>query len=173
MVLSVEIVQGKVWEHLTSFSWTFFWEHFFQNQDDENYQYFIFSQKLYLQYQKTFLFSSINHIQKKFRKKIVHNCCNIALNLVGYGRSASPGLNAKYGTYTLMNSKTNQTIVCHVSCAVLTGNSVRMEKRGISILLEKFRRIGITIKSLITDRQIQTKFCLAKEHPDIMAPVWY
>lgn len=102
---------------------------------------------------------------------IVHNCCNIALNLVGYGRSDSPGLNAKYRTYTLINSKTNQTITCHISCAVLTGNSVRMEKRGITILLEKFRRIGITIKSLITDRQIQTKFYLAKEHPDVMAPV--
>ena len=99
---------------------------------------------------------------------IEHNCCKIALNLVGYGRSVSPGLNTKYRTYTF---KTNQTITCHISCAVLTGNSVRMEKRGITILLEKFRRIGITIKSLITDRQIQTKFYLAKAHPDIMAPV--
>ena len=37
----------------------------------------------------------------------MRNCRNIALDLVGDGRSDSPGFNAKYGTYTLMNSKTN------------------------------------------------------------------
>ena len=49
----------------------------------------------------------MNRIYKQYWKKIMRNCRNIALDLVGDGRSDSPGFNAKYGTYTLMNSKTN------------------------------------------------------------------
>ena len=80
----------------------------------------------------------------------------------------SPGFNAKYGTYTLMNSKTNQIIDGHVDYVALAGNSVRMEKRGLIILLEKFRRIGIMIKSITTDRHVQIKSYLAKDHPGIL-----
>ena len=87
-----------------------------------------FSYTLYLRYQKTSLFPSINHIYKQYRKKIVHNYRNTALDLAGNGRSDSPGLNAKCGTYTFMNSKTNQIIDCLVDHVALAGNSVKMEK---------------------------------------------
>ena len=33
---------------------------------------------------------------KQYLKKIMHNCCNIALDLAGDGRSDSPDFNAKY-----------------------------------------------------------------------------
>ena len=56
-----------------------------------------------------------------------------------------------------MNSKTNQIIDCHVDHVALAGNSVRMEKRGLTILLEKFRKIGIMIKSLTADQNIQVR----------------
>lgn len=77
------------------------------------------------------LFPLINHIDKQYRKKIVHNCHNTALDLVGDGHSDSSGFNAKYRTYALMNSKTNQIINCHVDHAALAGNSVRVEKSGL------------------------------------------
>lgn len=61
----------------------------------------------------------------------MHNCHNIALDLVGHGHSDSVDFNAKYRTYALMNSKTNQTINCCVDHAALAGNSVRVEKSGL------------------------------------------
>ena len=135
----------------------------------------LFSHMLYLRYQKTLLFPSINHIYKQYWKKIVHNCCNIALDLVGDGHSDSPGFNPKYRTYKLMNSKTNQIIDCHVDHVALAGNSVRMEKRGLTILLKKFRRIGIMMKSITTDQHVQIRSYLAKEHPGILHQfdVWH
>ena len=57
----------------------------------------------------------------------------------------------------LMNSKTNQIIDCHIDHVALAGNSVRMEKRGLTILLEKFRKIGIMMKSLTADQHIQVR----------------
>ena len=98
------------------------------------------------------------------------DCAQLSQNGLrfGDGRSDSLGFNTKYGTYTLMNPKTNQTIDFHVDHVALAGNSVRMEKTGLTILLQKFRRIGITIKSLTTDRHVQIRSYLDKEHPDIL-----
>ena len=105
----------------------------------------------------------------------MHNCRNIALDLIGDGCSGSAGFNAKYGTYILMNFKTSQIIDCHVDHVALAGNSVRMEKRGLTILLKKFRRIGIMMKSITTDQHVQIRSYLAKEHPGILHQfdVWH
>ena len=134
-----------------------------------------FPHTLYLRYRKTLLFPLINHIYKQYQRKTVHNCRNIALDLLGDDHSDFPGFNAKYGTYTLINFKTHQIIDCHVDHVALAGNSARMEKRGSTILLEKFRRIGIIIKSLTTDRHVQIRPYVAKEHPDILYQfdVWH
>ena len=117
-----------------------------------------FSHTLFLRYQKTWLFPSINHTYISNIGKRLRNCRNIALDFVGDDRSDSPGLNVKNGTTTLINSKTNQIIDCHVDHVALAGISVRMEKS---------RRIGITRKSLTTDRHVKIRSYLAKEHPDI------
>ena len=97
----------------------------------------------------------------------MHNCW-IALDSVGDGHSDSPGFNAKYGTYTLLNSKTNQTIDCHLDHVALAENSVRMEERGLTILVEKCRRIGVMIKSITSDWYVQIRSYLTKDHPDIL-----
>ena len=105
----------------------------------------------------------------------MHNCRNIALDLIGDGCSDSAGFNAKYGTHILMNFKTSQIIDCHVDHVALAGNSVRMEKRGLTILLKNFRRIGMMMKSITTDQHVQIRSYLAKEHPGILHQfdVWH
>ena len=67
----------------------------------------------------------------------MRNCGNIALDLVGDDRSDFPGLNVKNGTTTLINSKTNQIIDCHVDHVALAGILVRMEKKNVNYFIRK------------------------------------
>ena len=67
----------------------------------------------------------------------MRNYRNIVLDLVGDDRSDSPGLNVKNGTTTLINSKTNQIIACHVDHVSLAGISVRMEKKKVNYFIRK------------------------------------
>lgn len=72
---------------------------------------------------------------KQYWEKIVKIYHNIVLDLVGNGCSTSLGFDAKYGTYTLMNPKTNEIIHCHVDHVAIAGNSIRIEKKGLTISL--------------------------------------
>ena len=97
------------------------------------------------------------------------------MNLAGDGRSDSPGYNAKYGTYSIMNISTNEILdfyVVHVSAA---GNSARMEKRGLEILLDKVKSYNLQINSITTDRHVQIRAFMKNENPDIkhQFDVWH
>ena len=118
----------------------------------------LFGSTVYTGLQKKILFPSINYVYKKHRNKIMDSCRLIgSLNLAGDGRSDSPGFNAKYGTYTLMDITTNKILdfyVVHVNSA---GNSARMEKKGLQVLLEKMKSCDLKVASLTTDRHIQIR----------------
>ena len=115
--------------------------------------------------QKAILFPSVNQVFKQYREKIIEKCRQETLHLAGDGRSDSPGYNAKYGTYTLMNTSTNEILdfyVVHVSTA---GNSSRTEKRGLEILLHKIESYNLKINYLTIDRHVQIRAFMKKEKP--------
>ena len=63
-----------------------------------------------------------------------------------------------------MNTETNMVVdfqVVHVSQA---GNSNRMEKYGLEILLKKLINLNMPINSLITDRHTQICALMKKEY---------
>ena len=90
------------------------------------------------------------------RDEIYEGCSNAVTNHFSRdGRCDSPGYSAKYGTYSLMNTETNMIVdfqVVHVSQA---GNSNRMEKYGLEVLLKKLINLNMPITSLTTDRHTQ------------------
>ena len=135
-----------------------------------------FSHTTYDRLQRSLLFPTINKVYKSTRDTIIRRITlQNEVNLIGDGRCDSPGYNAKYGTYTLMESDTDEIIDFHVVHVSVAGNSARMEKEGLVTLLDKFKSRNIPIKSLTTDRHIQIKAYMKKDQPEIkhQCDVWH
>ena len=127
--------------------------------------------------QKSYLFPAIHKIYKTLRGIIIDTVCqnNPNLSLSGDARCDSPGYNAKYSTYSLMDTATNHIVhffVTHVSRA---GNSARMEKSGLISVLGKVEALGVKVKSLVTDRhQGVTKYlCEEKSEIEHQYDIWH
>ncbi|XP_046863251.1 uncharacterized protein LOC124456997 [Xenia sp. Carnegie-2017] len=98
-----------------------------------------------------------------------------AINLCGDGRSDSPGHNAKYGTYTLMDESSGKILdfsLVHVS---EVSSSYAMENEGCQRSLNKLINQDVKIRSLTTDRHVQITSELKKKYPSIIHQfdVWH
>ena len=89
---------------------------------------YFFSERTFMKLQTKVLFTSVNKVYKTARNRIVGTLSNCTVNVVGEGRCDSPGFNAKYGTYALMNAQTNLILDFHIVQVSTVGNSLQMEK---------------------------------------------
>ena len=123
------------------------------------------SKARFFEIQKTLFFPVVNRFCKLLRDEIYEACSNAVTNhFSGDGRCDSPDYSPKYGTYSLMNTETNMIVdfqVVHVSQA---GNSNRMEKYGLEVLLKKMINLNMPITSLTTDRHTQIRAFMKKEY---------
>lgn len=108
-----------------------------------------------------------NDILKKMKRKPLVIC--------GDGRCDSPGFNAKYCTYTVMEAMTSAILDFNVVQVSQTGSSSTMELEGFKRCLSKLKQSNISIKALATDRHVQIRSFLRKEHPGIkhQFDVWH
>ena len=102
----------------------------------------LFSETTFYQYQRDNLWPNFNKTWIAEQQKILEQMKqNGPVDLVGDGRSDSPGHNAKYGTYTLMEESTSQIVDFQVVQVSETTSSNAMEaegcKRGLNFLLNK------------------------------------
>ena len=126
-----------------------------------------FSRTIFYNLQKTLLFPTLNNLYKCYRSEIINTCSsNNENNFIGDGRSDSPGYSAKYGTYSLMSTDLNKIVDFFVVHVTTAGNSSRMEKKGLEILLTKLKDLKLT--TLTTDRHVQIRSFMKKEHPEIV-----
>ena len=79
------------------------------------------------------------------------------IDLLGDGRCDSPGYNAKYGTYTVMDKQTGMIMDMHVSHVHVAGNSARMKLDGLKNVIQRLYDNVINISSLTTDRHKQVR----------------
>ena len=128
-----------------------------------------FGKVTYYRIQKKYLFPAIHKVYCTHReiRYGMYLEDNENLDMVGDGRCDSPGYNAEYGTYTLMNSKNNDIIDCHIVHVGQVTNSSRMEKEGLVTLLNRLDQTGLNIRSLTTDRHIQIRKYMKEERKDI------
>ena len=127
-----------------------------------------FSSTSFYNIQKNILFPVLNLVYKGFRNDLMIECASIeGNNLIGDGRCDSPGYSAKYGTYTLMSIDLDKILDFHVIHVGTVANSSRMEKAGLEALLQKLEKCDINISTLTTDRHVQIRSFLKKEHPEI------
>lgn len=120
------------------------------------------------------------HINKQYKEQQVTllnelKSHNTALDLCGDGRADSPGHNAKYGTYSIMDEKSGQILdfsLVHVS-EVSSSNA--MEYEGCKRTLNRLLSNEVSIRCLTTDRHTQITAQLKKNYPFIkhQYDVWH
>ena len=106
---------------------------------------------------KLLLFPAIRKVYLSQRQAIIDKYKDTDLHVIGDGRCDSPGYNAKYGTYTIMEAYNSEIIDFHVAHVRLAGNSARMEKDGLLKLLDRFDDFPLKITSITTDRHIKKR----------------
>ncbi|XP_057308001.1 uncharacterized protein LOC130645895 [Hydractinia symbiolongicarpus] len=101
-------------------------------------------------------------IQKKYIFQAIHKIYSTHRELCD-----SPGYSAKYGTYTLLNSKSNEIVDFHVVHVGQVGNSSRMEKQGLIVVLNRLLENQLSIEGIATDRHVQIRMYMREERKDI------
>ena len=91
-----------------------------------------------------------------------------ANDLCGDGRSDSPGHNAKYGTYSLMDENSEKIVDFSLVHVGEVSSSNAMENEGCQRSLNHLLRKKIKIRSLTTDRHTQITSELRKKYPNII-----
>ena len=130
----------------------------------------------YYSIQKKFLAGIVNKNYLQMNAKLIERLIDEgACLLSGDGRCDSPGYNAKYLTYSLMDQKTNEIIAFSLTQVSEAGNSNRMEKLGFQKTLHEIKENNLVIRQLTTDRHIQIRKYLREEEPQInhQFDVWH
>ena len=98
------------------------------------------------------------------RQLIINNAAEKGnIDLLGDGRCHSPGYNAKYGTYTVLDKNSGLILDFSISHVRNAGNIMLMELDGLKQLLEHLEGYGLPISSLTTDRHKQVCCYMSKE----------
>ncbi|KAK7929760.1 hypothetical protein WMY93_006445 [Mugilogobius chulae] len=90
-----------------------------------------------------------------------------SVTLGGDMRADTPGHCAKFGSYTMMNLKTNKVIDIQLVQSNEVGNSVRMEKEGFERSLSLLKNQGVKIEAIVTDRHTGVQKYLREQEKDI------
>lgn len=136
----------------------------------------IISERVFYSIQDRYLFPVINEKWKATRGTILQELRQKPLvKLNGDGRCDSPGHNAKYGTYTLMESDSGKVVEFNVVQVSEVTSSNAMEKEGFERCLNTLRDNRVSIDTITTDRHISINSAMDKVHTDIkhQYDVWH
>ena len=88
------------------------------------------SQSTFYSIQKNFLYPAIHRVYTTNRTLLLESAKEKSeIHLLADGRCDSPDCNAKYGTYTLMDSQSGHILDFDISHVVVAGNSYELPKR--------------------------------------------
>ena len=104
--------------------------------------------------QKKYLWPVVNNYYIVQQREILQSFRGQPLVLAGDGRCDSPGHNAKYGTYSVMEVTTEKIVHFSLVQVSEVANSNAMEKEGLKRCLEFLEGDGQVIDLLATDRYL-------------------
>ena len=116
------------------------------------------SDSVYYQLRRDFILPVIRQKWNVERKKMINilRSRNLIV-LIGDGRCDSPGHNAKYCTYTFMESETGKVVDTIIIPVTEVANSNAMEKAGFVKIIKRLKDAGVKIDIVSTDRHIQIR----------------
>lgn len=126
------------------------------------------SRKTFHKIESDYVIPSIHRLWLDQKDIIMGSLRSYKLTVSGDGRCDSPGYNAKYCTYTIMEAKTSAIIGFNVVQVTEAENSSsKMELIGFKRSMEDLKREGIEIKTIATDRHVQIRKYMKEAYPHI------
>ena len=134
-----------------------------------------FSEKTFYNIQDRYLFPVINEFWLKEQNSLFSELSGRDLWLSGDGRCDSPGHNAKYGTYTMIDQETNKIVDFKVVQVSEVNNSNAMEREGFKRCMDTINEKGGQIKVVATDRHIGIRADMKRNFPEVdhQFDVWH
>ena len=95
--------------------------------------------------------------------------------LSGHSRCDSPGHNAKYGTYTMIDQHNNKIVDFQIVQVSEVTSSNAMERKGFKRCMENIQGKGAKVKVVATDRHVSIKADMKCIYPDVdhQFDVWH
>ena len=134
-----------------------------------------FSEKTFCSIQDSYLFPVINEVWEKEQDTVFNDLEGKDLWLSGDGRCDSPGHNAKYGTYTMIDQNTDKIVDFKVVQVSEVTSSNAMEREGFARCMENIQDKGANVKVVATDRHVSIKADMKRNYPDVdhQFDVWH
>lgn len=134
-----------------------------------------FSEKTFYNIQDKYLFPVINDFWQKEQNSIFSEIKDKDLWLSGDGRCDSPGHNAKYGTYTMIDQETDKIVDFQVVQVTEVSSSNAMEREGFKRCMNKIQNNGGQIKVVATDRHVGIRADMKNNFPEVdhQYDVWH
>jgi len=113
----------------------------------------------FMNHQKKYLHTAVQKTYQQQQSSLLNNIKAEGRELIegGNGRCDSPEHSAKYGTYSLMDAEQNKILHSQLIQNNEVKNSGAMEKEGLARSLTFLTGEGLSINTLITDRQVQIR----------------
>ena len=134
-----------------------------------------FSEKTFCTIQDSYLFPVINEVWEQEQNTVFNDLKGKDLWLSGDGRCDSPGHNAKYGTYTMIDQITDKIVDFQVVQVSEVTSSNAMEREGFKRCMEHIQGKGAKVKVVATDRHVSIKSDMKRNYPDVdhQFDVWH
>ncbi|XP_019616705.1 PREDICTED: uncharacterized protein LOC109464213 [Branchiostoma belcheri] len=97
------------------------------------------------------------------------------LILAGEGRADSPGHSAKYGSYTMMDLRTNRILASQLVQSNKVAGSNNMEKEGLIRTVTELWARNLQVATIVTDRHLQVAKWIRENMPGTqhLYDVWH
>lgn len=134
------------------------------------------NERVFYRHQNRYLFPIVNDAWKTEEASVIEKLANQeeVINLNGDGRCDSPGHNAKYGTYTMMDNESGKVVTFKVVQVTEVTSSNAMEKEGFVHCLDKLEN-SLDINMITTDRHTSIASAMSKDYSHIkhQFDVWH
>ena len=133
------------------------------------------SERSFLALRRKYVYPTINFTYKSYLKCLIDESKSRQnIEVSGDGRCVSPGHNAKYCTYSIMDQLTSKILHFHVVTVRETSSSNAMELHGRIKVLEKIAEFGIEVDCLTTaDHPSIKKYLKNPSKPKHQLDVWH
>jgi len=134
-----------------------------------------FSERTFYSIQDKYLFPVINEFWHQEQNSVFSELADKDLWLSGDGRCDSPGHNAKYDTYTMIDQQTDKIVDFHVVQVTEVNNSNAMEREGFKRCMNHIQDHGGQIEVVATDRHVGIRADMKRNFPEIdhQFDVWH
>lgn len=126
-----------------------------------------FSETVFYDIQRSFLVPVVNNFYVNHSYAIGQKCQGKKMWLSGDGRCDSPGYNAKYCSYTMMEMKSQEIITFDLVQVTQATSSVAMEKLGFKNCMNNLETAGLTVDVVATDRHVGIRKLMREDYPDV------